>query len=181
MQMLLRDPMRLMREFFTNPFGMLMSPGMWNPSFEVRETDDAFVVKGDLPGLRTEDVDITLTGNRIEIRGKRDVENETTEGTLHTYERSYGDFRRSFVVPEIADVDQLRCDLKDGVLTMVVPKKQGAAQQSRKIQIGSGSKSSMPWRSRVAPTVAASRPSRSGSSAEIPRQASTASTGSHGG
>jgi HSP20 family protein len=149
MQMMLRDPLRLMREFINNPFGMLMSPlrssginqMIWNPNFEVRETDDAFVFKGDLPGVRNEDLDITVTGNRIEISGKREIENENTEGMLHTYERSYGDFRRTFSLPESADVDKVRVDLKDGVLTMVVPKKQGTAQQSRKIQIGSGSRS----------------------------------------
>jgi len=145
----LRDPLRLMRDFINNPFGMLMSPWRalgaermtWNPSFEVRETDDAFVFKGDLPGLKNEDIDLSVTGNRLEISGKRDVEAESDEGMLHTYERSYGDFQRTFSLPESADLDKITADLKQGVLTLVVPKKQGSAQQARKIQIGSGSKS----------------------------------------
>lgn len=149
MQMMLRDPLRLMRDFINNPFGMLMSPWralgaermVWNPSFEVRETDDAFLFKGDLPGIKNEDIDLSVSGNRLEISGKRDVEAETDEGMLHTYERSYGDFQRTFTLPESAELDKVRADLKDGVLTLVVPKKQGTAKQARKIQIGSGSKS----------------------------------------
>lgn len=149
MQMLLRDPIRLMREFINNPFGMLMSPVRalgaermaWNPNFEVRETDDAFVFKGDLPGIKNEDIDLAVTGNRLEISGKRDLESESDEGMFHTYERSYGDFQRTFTLPESADLDKVRAELKDGVLTLVVPKKHGTGQQSRKIQIGSGSKS----------------------------------------
>jgi HSP20 family protein len=147
MQFALRDPFQLIRDLMTNPFGMLQTLPWggfgrdlaWNPGFEVRETDDAFVFKGDLPGIKSEDLDISLTGNRLEVSGKREQESETNEGTFHTYERSYGNFCRSFALPETADVDNVRCDLKDGVLTMLVPKKPGS--QSRKIQIGSGSKS----------------------------------------
>jgi HSP20 family protein len=144
-----RDPFQLMREMMIDPFRVFqqMAPWSegrelaWNPSFEVRETDDAILFKGDMPGLRQEDVDISLVGNNLQITGKRDREQEHDEGTVHTYERSYGQFSRSFALPEYADVDKIRCDLKDGVLTLVVPKKAGTAPQRRKIQIGSGSRS----------------------------------------
>jgi HSP20 family protein len=59
---------------------------------------------------------------------------------MHTYERSYGQFSRSFTLPETVDIDNVRCDLNNGVLTLVVPKKPGSAPHRRKIQIGSGSK-----------------------------------------
>lgn len=145
------DPFQMMRELMTDPFSLFqMTPwrglGLgrgelaWNPSFEIRETDDAFLFKGDLPGLKQEDVDVTLTGNRLQVSGKRDEEKEISEGTVHAYERSFGSFSRSFTLPETADLDKIRCDLKDGVLTMVVPKKAGAGQAAKKIQIGGGSK-----------------------------------------
>src|SRR5688572_30038457 len=144
-----RDPLQLMREFINDPFGVMQTlpwlgmgrEQIWTPSFEVRETDDAFVFTGDLPGVKNEDLDITLTGNRLEVSGKRESENEINEGRWHTFERSYGNFRRIFALPESAEVDKVRCDLKDGVLSMVVPKKPGSSQKARKIQIGSGSKS----------------------------------------
>jgi HSP20 family protein len=142
-----RDPFQLMREMMVDPLRMLqMSPWMGrdvglNPGFEVRETDDAIVFKADMPGIRNEDLDISIAGNQLQITGKREHEQEEGEGQFHTYERSYGSFTRSFALPEYSDLDKIHSDLKDGVLTLVVPKKAGSSPQRRKIQIGSGSKS----------------------------------------
>lgn len=147
-QPMMRDPFQVIREVMADPFRMLqMSPwGMfggefgWNPGFEVRETDDALVFKADMPGIQTEDLDISLTGDQLVISGKREHEQEQDEGQFGTYERSYGSFMRSFSLPESADVDNIRSELKDGVLTLVVPKKPGSTPPRRKIQIGSGSR-----------------------------------------
>jgi HSP20 family protein len=151
--LMLRDPWRLMREMMTNPFAAFqqLSPwsdvgaggelATWNPGFEVRETDDAFLIKGDIPGVKQDDLDINLVGNNVQVTGKREREQEQDQGTWHTYERSYGSFGRTFPLPESADLDKVRCDLKDGELTIVVPKKAGTAPSRRKIQIGSGQKS----------------------------------------
>ena len=144
LQMLMRDPFQLMREMLVDPFRMFQNMGRdltWNPGFEVRETDDAILFKADLPGIRNEDLDISLSGNQLVISGKRDHEQEQDEGQYYTYERTYGNFTRSFALPESVDLDQIHSDLKDGVLTLVAPKKPGAKPQRRKIQIGSGSKS----------------------------------------
>lgn len=149
MQTLMRDPFQLMRDLMFDPFGMFQASPIrtmgrelvWNPTFEVRETDDAFVFQGDLPGVSIDDIEVSVTGNRLRISGKREHEHEANEGTVHTYERSFGNFMRSFSLPEIADIDKINCDLKDGVLTMMIPKKAGAGQQTKKIQVRSGSKS----------------------------------------
>jgi HSP20 family protein len=150
-ELMMRDPWRLMREMMMNPFGAFpqMAPWGdggggdlgWNPSFEVRETDDAFLIKGDMPGIKQEDLEINLVGNNLQVSGSRAQEQEQDEGTWHTYERSYGQFSRTFPLPESADPDKVSCDLKDGVLTVVVPKQAGSAPQRRKIQVGSGQKS----------------------------------------
>jgi HSP20 family protein len=145
-QAMLRDPFSMIREFLIDPFRTFqLSPwgretGM-NVGFDVRETDDAFIIKADVPGLANEDVDISLMGNALTVSGKREYEEEQDEGRYHTWERSYGSFTRTFTLPETADFDKIRSDLRDGVLNVVVPKKAGAAPQKRKIQIGSGSKS----------------------------------------
>lgn len=147
-QMLMRDPFQTMREMmrdmFIDPYRMTRGMGagreMFSVTFDVRETDDAFIFKADMPGIRTEDIDITLSGNQLQITGNRQHEEEQQEGQMHTYERSYGSFARSFMLPDSADVDKIRSDLKDGVLTLVVPKKPGTSPQKRKIQIGAGSK-----------------------------------------
>lgn len=148
-QMMMRDPFQVMREMMIDPWRMFQMPLFgrgdigWNPSFDVRETDDALIFKADLPGIRNEDLDISLTGNQLVISGKREHEQEQdeVEGRYHTYERSYGTFTRSFALPEYSDLDNIRSDLKDGELTLFVPKKPGSAPQRRKIQIGSGSRS----------------------------------------
>jgi HSP20 family protein len=133
-----------MREMMVDPFRTMRPLGRdigWNVDFEIRETDDAFVFKADMPGIRNDDLEITLTGNQLVITGKREHEQEQGEGQWHTYERSYGNFSRSFALPESADLDKIRSELKDGVLTLVVPKKPGTSPQRRKIQIGTGAKS----------------------------------------
>jgi HSP20 family protein len=128
-----------------DPFRFLRTHGVqsmaWNPSFEVLENDDGYVFKADLPGVKDSDVDISLDGKRLEISGKREVEHEEGDekSRYHTYERSYGSFSRAFALPDNADVDHITSDLKAGVLTLVVPKKAGAAQEKRKILIGQGS------------------------------------------
>jgi HSP20 family protein len=136
---MMRDPFQMFREFMQSPFvGRELA---WNPSFEVRETDNAYVFKGDLPGVKRDDLEISLLEKRLLITGKRDSETEQDEGTLHTYERSYGSFQRAFMLPDNADLDKISTDLKDGVLTIAVPKKELKGQQARKIQIGTGQKS----------------------------------------
>ena len=145
-----RDPFQLLREMMIDPYRVFQQmaqwndregrEAMWNPSFEVRETDNAFLFKADMPGVRDEDLDISLNGNNLTITGKRERDVEQDEGTFHTFERSYGQFMRQFTLPETTDLDQVRCDLKDGVLSIVVPKRAGTSPQRRKLQIGSGSK-----------------------------------------
>lgn len=139
-QLLMRDPFQLMRDLLVEPFRALTGGRevVWNPSFEIRETDDAFVFRADMPGVRNEDLDISLIGNQLQISGKREQEQRQDEGRYHTYERAYGSFTRVFALPDSADVDNIRAELNNGVLTLWVPKKPGSAPQRRKIQIGSG-------------------------------------------
>jgi HSP20 family protein len=143
-QLLMRDPFQLMRDMLVEPLRALTGwPGgrdiTWNPSFEIRETDDAFVFRADMPGVRPDDLEITLIGNQLQIGGRREQEQEQDEGRYHTYERAYGSFTRVFALPDSADINNLRADLNDGVLTLSIPKKPGSAPQRRKIEIGSGS------------------------------------------
>jgi HSP20 family protein len=144
------NPARMMREMLRwDPFRE-MAPllpsfapfqGMeWSPSFDVSENKDAYLFKADVPGVKKEDLEITTTGNRVQITGKRDTEQETKTDTYFTYERQYGSFTRSFTLPDGADLEHAKSDLKDGVLTLVIPKKPGA--QAKKIPIAAaGTKS----------------------------------------
>lgn len=129
------DPFREMAPLLSQTFERID----WNPNFDVTETKDAFLFKADVPGVKKEDLEITTTGNRIQISGKRDIEEEKKSDTVYTYERQYGSFTRSFTLPAGADIEHAKSDLKDGVLTLVVPKL--AEAQSKKIPISSGTKS----------------------------------------
>jgi HSP20 family protein len=137
------DPFRAMREMLRwDPFRE-MAPVMsferlgWNPSFDVTENKDAYVFKADVPGVKKEDLEISMTGNRLAVSGKRDTEQETKNDTYYTYERQYGTFTRTFTLPDGADVEHARSELKEGVLTLVVPKK--PAMQAKKIPIATSS------------------------------------------
>jgi len=141
------DPFRNIRDWMRwDPFRE-MAPmlrggerDIFYPAFEVRENKEAFLFKADLPGVRREDLEVTLTGTRLQINGKREAEHETKNDTLYAYERSYGSFSRVFTLPPGIDAEHVRSELKDGVLTLVVPKKAEAV--GKKIAIGApGAKS----------------------------------------
>lgn len=144
------DPLRAMRDFLrwdpfremapTFPSFPALASSTFNPSFEVTENKDAYLFKADVPGVKQEDIEITTTGNRLQISGKRDSEQETKNETVYTYERQYGSFTRAFTLPDGADLEHAKSELKAGVLTLVIPKQPGA--QAKKIAIStSGSKS----------------------------------------
>jgi HSP20 family protein len=139
------DPFRAMREMLRwDPFRE-MAPAVkfreleWNPSFDVTEDKDGYTFKADVPGVNKEELEITTIGNRLQISGKRDNEVENKTDTVYTYERKWGSFVRSFTLPEGADLQHAKSDLKDGVLTVVIPK--FAELQPKKIPIAGAVKS----------------------------------------
>lgn len=125
------DPWRTMRALLSwDPFReMAVVPSLEDRpfalahSFDVKETKDAYLFKADVPGIQDKDLEVTVTGNRLTISGKREADKEEKSDRYYTYERSYGSFTRSFTLPEGADLDALRASLEHGVLTITVPKK----------------------------------------------------------
>jgi HSP20 family protein len=135
-----RSPFALMREMLRDPFSAMLPMNQeLVTAFEVRETDDAFLFKADVPGIKAEDIDIQIHGNRLSISGSREQElDERSNDKFYTYERSYGSFTRVFTLPDNVNTEQIRTSLDNGVLNLVVPKKPGA--QPRKIEVGSSTK-----------------------------------------
>jgi HSP20 family protein len=105
----------------------------FTPQFEVKETRDSYIFKADLPGVNDEDVDISMTGNRLTISGSRESEQRDEGDNYFVFERSSGTFSRSFTLPEGVDTDQVKADLRRGVLTVEVPKK--PENQPKKISL----------------------------------------------
>jgi HSP20 family protein len=133
------DPFRVMRDVLRwDPFRELEATGgeygLFSPNFDVKETKEGFVFRADLPGVKEEDLEISLTGNRLTISGKREQEKHEQGDTYYTSERSYGTFSRAFTLPDGTDGDNVKAELKDGVLQVIVPKKPEV--QPRKIAIG---------------------------------------------
>jgi HSP20 family protein len=131
MDALLRfDPLR-------DDFGPLVSwAGGYAPRFDVKETRDAYVLKADLPGVKDEEVDVSLSGNMLTISGEKEEEHKEEEEQYYAMERTYGSFSRSFSLPDSVDGEHVTAELKDGVLTVNVPKRPEA--QPKKIAIGKG-------------------------------------------
>jgi HSP20 family protein len=131
------DPFRLMREMLLwDPF-RASAAGPWtggfSPSFEMTESEDAFVLRADLPGVKEEDVEISLAGNRLTISGHREQEHTETRGHTHTSERAFGSFTRSFTLPTGTDTEQVGADMENGVLTLTIAKR--AENQRKRIAL----------------------------------------------
>jgi HSP20 family protein len=106
----------------------------FSAAFDIKETKDGYLFKADVPGVQDKDLEVTITGNRLTVSGKRDDEKEERSDRYYTYERSYGTFSRSFTLPDGADTDHLRASLEKGVLTINVPRKPEV--QPKKIAVG---------------------------------------------
>ncbi|WP_437306455.1 Hsp20/alpha crystallin family protein [Sorangium sp. So ce388] len=133
------DPFRIIRDLMgADPFaGMVQAAStVFEPNVEIKETKDSYVLNIDLPGVREQDLEVSVTGNRLTVSGRREEEERREDERFFAYERSYGAFSRSFVMPEGADLGRLRAEFGDGVLRITVPKK--AEMQSRRVQIGGG-------------------------------------------
>lgn len=134
------DPARIMRSLLSwdpfremAPFALEQPMAGYNPAFEVKETKDGYLFKADLPGVKQQDLEVHVAGNRLTIQGKREAEKQEKTETYYAYERSYGTFTRAFTLPDGVDVNAVHADLRDGVLTIDVPKK--AEAQPKKIAV----------------------------------------------
>ena len=119
------------------PFGLVRNLMRWDPfrdiefpevqsaylpSFDVKETAQGYVFTADLPGVKQEDLEINLTGNRLTITGKREAEERKEGENFYASERSFGSFSRTFSLPEGVDANGVSAELKNGVLSLTVLK-----------------------------------------------------------
>ena len=94
----------------------------WAPAIEVFEKEDKFVVKAELPGMKEEDIDVSVIGDTLTIKGERKAESEVKEEDYYCCERSYGSFSRSIAVPSNVDAKKIEASFEDGVLDISLPK-----------------------------------------------------------
>lgn len=108
------------------------SSGTLSPRVDVSETDEAFIVSADLPGLDENDIEVALDDNALVIKGEKKDEREEKKKEYHLMERSYGEFRRSVPLPRGVDLEKVKAGFKRGVLTVTLPKTP-EAQTSRRV------------------------------------------------
>ena len=107
----------------------------WSPSADISETDKEYLVRAELPAVKKEDVKVTVDRGMITIEGERKQEKEDKNEKFHRVERFYGSFSRSFSLPESVDTKSIRCESKDGVLTVHIPKMETEKRKAIEIKV----------------------------------------------
>ncbi len=133
------DPFREMEEMmedFSRPSSRRMLPAErgWVPTIDMYEKEDRFVIKAELPGMKKEEIDISVTEHSLTIKGERKAERETREGNYYLSERTYGRFFRTISLPPNVDAEKVEATYNNGVLEIGIPKI--PESQAKKVEIG---------------------------------------------
>ena len=138
-----RDPFALARELFGwDPMLRYDWPARtqgtqaatFTPTFNVVERNDAYYLSADVPGVRDEDLDVTVQDNYLVVSGSRNAEERKEGDNYYVYERRYGNFSRAFQLPDNADPNAVDADMKNGVLEVRIAKRESA--KPRKVPLG---------------------------------------------
>ena len=114
---------------------MLSDTGEWSPRVDISETEKEFKITAEIPGIKREDVKISIEDGVLTVHGERKEEKEEKGHKLHRVERFYGSFSRSFVLPQNTDEKHVDATFKDGLLTLVIPKKEADKPKSIEVQV----------------------------------------------
>jgi len=111
---------------------------VWAPALAISERNDAYVVTVEVPGVKADDLDITLEDGLLTIQGERQFTSESSEQQYHRVERRYGSFRRSITLPSQVKADAIEASFENGVLEVVVPKAEEAKPKKITVRAGGG-------------------------------------------
>ena len=129
----LRDEMN---RLFTRSLGDSAGGSAWTPAMDIFDTQDAVVLKAELPGLTPDDIDIEIDDNVLTVKGERRFEDTVEEGRYYRLERAYGGFSRTVTLPQGVKSEEISADFDNGVLHVRVPKADEV--KPRKIAVGAG-------------------------------------------
>lgn len=123
---------------FEDPFGFASAASTffegWTPAVDVYEDKDKITVRAELPGMKKEDIEVTVVGETLTISGERKHEEEKKEGEVYRSERYLGRFQRSVILPTEVDPNKVQATYKDGVLTVTLPKSEQAKRKQIEIK-----------------------------------------------
>lgn len=105
------------------------------PSVDIFEDKNDIVVKAELPGIKKEDIDVTLTDDTISIAGEKKKEEEVQKKNYYRWESSYGSFARTFTLPAEVQTDKVKTEFRDGILEIRIPKTEEAIKKETKVKI----------------------------------------------
>lgn len=103
-------------------FGPLAEPAAWSPRFDISETEKAYVLHADIPGVRQKDLEVRFDEGMLSVRGER--KQGKADDRLHRRERFFGSFERWFRLPGDVDGEEIKASYTDGVLTLTIPKQE---------------------------------------------------------
>lgn len=112
-----------------------MTVAEWSPVVDISEDEKEYLIKAELPGLKKEDVHITVENGVLTITGERKFEKEEKNKKYHRVERAYGGFVRTFTVPDDGDGDKVAGEFKDGLLTIRIPKSEKAKPKQIEVKL----------------------------------------------
>lgn len=107
----------------------------WTPAFDLYEEKDRFTVKAEIPGMKKEDIDVSLNGNTLTISGERKQEEEHKESDVYRSERYFGKFQRTVTLPQPVDAGKVSANYKDGVLNITLPKTEETRRKQIEVKI----------------------------------------------
>jgi HSP20 family protein len=136
--MTLREAMnQLFEDSFVRPAGARGGQS-FVPALDLSETADGFVVEASLPGLKAEDLEITLENNVLTIKGETRREAEENKRNYHRVERSFGSFQRTIGLPSTVKADQINASLNNGILRLDIPKAEEVKPRKINVSVGQG-------------------------------------------
>ncbi len=126
-----------MDRLFTSFFGRHTEEpeGFWTPVIDLEEDNENFIVKAELPGMKKDDIKISVRGNQLSISGERKQESEVKNKTYHRIERSYGKFSRVITLPTDVEADRVKASYKNGVLIINLPKPESMKPKEIEVEV----------------------------------------------
>jgi len=109
--------------------------GMWGPALDVKETKEHIIVSAEIPGMNAKDVEVTISGDTLTLKGEKKQEKEEKEESFQLIERRYGAFSRSIRLAAEVDTKNIKANYKDGLLTVTLPKSETAKEKQIKINV----------------------------------------------
>ena len=122
---------RMFDEMIHRPWGFCRDIRGWNPSVDLCETDEAFILEADLPGVKAADVNVEVQNSDLVLQGWRSLEKSYGDGRFHTMERSSGHFVRRLKLAESVEKNDISAEFKDGVLRVILLKVKQHKGESR--------------------------------------------------